>query len=167
MTKPRSSRGSLISELPRGKRGPLLPSLWSPRFFFAFADSADVQGREVGFRRWLRVVPWSLRNRVMKRDLAALLEEALALPAKDRTALAEALLVSLDGHAEDDTVAAWKAETERRVKELDEGTVATIPWPEVRRRLFDRARRRALRRLREGLDLQWVPSASRDDLHRR
>jgi putative addiction module component (TIGR02574 family) len=103
----------------------------------------------------------------MKRDVAALLEEALALPAKDRTALAEALLVSLDGHAEDDTAAAWKAETERRVKELDEGTVTTIPWPEVRRRLFDRARRRALRRLREGLDLQWVPSASRDDLHRR
>jgi len=102
----------------------------------------------------------------MKRDVAALLEEALALPAKDRTALAEALLVSLDRHAEDDT-AAWKAETERRIKELDEGTVATIPWPEVRRRLFDRARRRALRRLREGLDLQWVPSASRDDLHRR
>jgi putative addiction module component (TIGR02574 family) len=94
------------------------------------------------------------------------LEQALALPAKDRTALAEALLVSLDGHAEDDT-AAWKAETERRVKELDEGTVATIPWPEVRRRLFDCARRRALRRLREGLDLQWLPSASRDDLHRR
>ena len=60
----------------------------------------------------------------MKRDVAALLEEALALPAKDRTALAEALLVSLDGHAEDDTAAAWKAETERRVKELDEGTVA-------------------------------------------
>jgi putative addiction module component (TIGR02574 family) len=95
------------------------------------------------------------------------LEEALALPAKDRTALAEALLVSLDAHAEDDNAAAWKAETERRVKELDEGTVATIPWPEVRRRLFERARRRALRRLREGLDLQWVPSASRDDLHRR
>jgi putative addiction module component (TIGR02574 family) len=103
----------------------------------------------------------------MKRDVAALLEEALALPAKDRTALAEALLVSLDGQAHDDTDAAWKAEIERRVKELDEGSVATVPWPEVRRRLFDRARRRALRRLREGLDLQWVPTASRDDLHRR
>jgi putative addiction module component (TIGR02574 family) len=103
----------------------------------------------------------------MKRDVAALLEEALALPAKDRRALAEALLVSLDGDAEDDTAAAWKAEIEKRVKELDEGTVATIPWSEVRRRLLDRARRRALRRLREGFDLQWAPSASRDDLHRR
>ena len=102
----------------------------------------------------------------MKRDFAALLEEALALPAKDRRALAEALLVSLDGHAEDDT-AAWKAEIKKRVKELDEGTVATIRWSEVRRRLFDRARRRALRRLRDGLDLQWMPAASRDDLHRR
>ena len=103
----------------------------------------------------------------MKRDVAALLEEALALPAKERRALVDALVVSLDGLADDDTDAAWKVEIERRVKELDERTVATIPWPEVRRRLFDRARRRALRRLREGLDLQWVPAASRDDLHRR
>jgi putative addiction module component (TIGR02574 family) len=103
----------------------------------------------------------------MKRDVAALLEEALVLPPKDRRALAKALLVSLDGDAEDDTAAAWKAEIEKRVKELDEGTVTTIPWSEVRRRLFDRARRRALRGLRDGLDLQWMPAASRDDLHRR
>jgi hypothetical protein len=48
----------------------------------------------------------------MKRDVATLLEEALALPAKDRTALAEALLVSLDGHPDDETDAAWKAEIE-------------------------------------------------------
>jgi putative addiction module component (TIGR02574 family) len=103
----------------------------------------------------------------MKPHFAALLEEALALPAKDRRALAEALLVSLDGDADDDTAAAWKAEIEKRVKELDEGTVTTIPRSEVRRRLFDRARRRVLRRLRDGLDLQWMPAASRDDLHRR
>lgn len=29
------------------------------------------------------------------------------------------------------------------------------------------ARRRALKRLRNGLDLQWVPAASRDELYRR
>jgi hypothetical protein len=34
-------------------------------------------------------------------------------------------------------------------------------------RQFVRARRRALKRLREGLDLQWVPAASRDELHYR
>jgi hypothetical protein len=32
---------------------------------------------------------------------------------------------------------------------------------------YDRARRRALARLREGLDLQWTPARSRDELHER
>ena len=35
------------------------------------------------------------------------------------------------------------------------------------RKAFDRARRRALARLREGLDLQWTPPRSRDELHER
>ena len=35
------------------------------------------------------------------------------------------------------------------------------------RKAFDKARRRALARLREGLDLQWTPPASRDELHER
>lgn len=35
------------------------------------------------------------------------------------------------------------------------------------RRAFDKARRRAVTRLREGLDLQWTPPTSRDELHER
>lgn len=35
------------------------------------------------------------------------------------------------------------------------------------RKAFDRARRRALARLRDGLDLRWAPSSSRDELHER
>jgi hypothetical protein len=35
------------------------------------------------------------------------------------------------------------------------------------RKAFDRARRRALARLREGLDLQWTPPKSRNELHER
>jgi hypothetical protein len=35
------------------------------------------------------------------------------------------------------------------------------------RKSFDKARRRALARLREGLDLQWTPPGSRDELHER
>ena len=35
------------------------------------------------------------------------------------------------------------------------------------RKGFDRARRRALARLREGLDLGWTPPRSRDELHER
>ena len=35
------------------------------------------------------------------------------------------------------------------------------------RRTFERARRRALARLREGMNLNWTPSRSRDELHER
>ena len=35
------------------------------------------------------------------------------------------------------------------------------------RKAFEKARRRALGRLREGLDLQWAPPKSRDELHER
>jgi putative addiction module component (TIGR02574 family) len=103
----------------------------------------------------------------MERDATALLKEALALPVKDRTAIAEALLASLYEHSGNDAEAAWKTEIERRITELDAGAVSPIPWREVLQRPFERARRRALKRLRAGLDLQWVPMASRDDLHRR
>jgi len=35
------------------------------------------------------------------------------------------------------------------------------------RKSFDKARRRALTRLQEGLDLQWTPPGSRDQIHER
>ncbi len=35
------------------------------------------------------------------------------------------------------------------------------------RKGYDRARRRALARLREGQDLGWTPPASRDEVHER
>jgi hypothetical protein len=35
------------------------------------------------------------------------------------------------------------------------------------RKAFDRARRRAVARLRQGLDLQWTPVTARDELHER
>lgn len=35
------------------------------------------------------------------------------------------------------------------------------------RKAFERARRRALARLREGLDLRWTPPRSRAELHER
>ena len=35
------------------------------------------------------------------------------------------------------------------------------------RKAFDKARRRALARLRDGFDLRWTPPTSRDELHER
>ena len=35
------------------------------------------------------------------------------------------------------------------------------------RKTYERARKRAMARLRQGLDLQWTPPRSRDELHER
>ncbi len=35
------------------------------------------------------------------------------------------------------------------------------------RKTYDRARKRALARLRQGMNLQWTPPKSRDELHER
>ncbi len=62
---------------------------------------------------------------------------------------------------------------EARVLAAEEGTSVSALLTErleamVRdRKAFDKARRRALARLRDGLDLQWTPSRSRDELHER
>jgi len=63
----------------------------------------------------------------MERDLSTLLREALLLSAQDRAALAEALVTSLDEDVDDDAEAAWRSEVERRIAELDSGSVASIP----------------------------------------
>jgi hypothetical protein len=62
---------------------------------------------------------------------------------------------------------------EARVMAAEEGTSISALLTQrleaiVReRKAFERARRRALARLREGLDLQWTPPRSREELHER
>ena len=48
------------------------------------------------------------------------------------------LIESREGEPGPDVEDASAAETQRRVAELDAGTVKTIPWKEVRQRLLDR-----------------------------
>ena len=64
-----------------------------------------------------------------------LLDQALELPPAEREALACRLFDTLD---EDDAEAetAWQAEVERRVTELDQGSVKPIPWGKARRMIF-------------------------------
>lgn len=66
-----------------------------------------------------------------------LLEEALRLDEPDRASIAGALIESLHGPAESGVEEAWDRVIERRVTELDSGKVTTVPWSEVRSRLFD------------------------------
>lgn len=61
-----------------------------------------------------------------------LFQEALRLDDAERAALAGMLIDSIDKDVEEGVEAAWIAEIERRVAELDAGTVETIPWEVVR-----------------------------------
>lgn len=61
-------------------------------------------------------------------DPSDLLQEAMKLPPEARAALAGSLLESLDTEVDEDAEAAWTAEIERRLREIDEGTATTVSW---------------------------------------
>ena len=74
----------------------------------------------------------------MKQDPNDLLKEALKLPPEARAALAGSLLDSLDQEVDENAEAAWHAEIDRRLRELDSGKVKLVPWSEARRRISGR-----------------------------
>ena len=74
----------------------------------------------------------------MNRDTKDLLEEVLKLPPEARAAIAGSLLESLDEHIDEDSETAWRAELERRIRELDSGDVRPVPWIEARRRILEK-----------------------------
>jgi putative addiction module component (TIGR02574 family) len=67
-----------------------------------------------------------------------LFEEAMRLDPEERVALTGLLIESLEPVSEEGVEEAWLAEIERRMAELDSGSVQTIPWEELRSRLYDR-----------------------------
>ncbi len=64
------------------------------------------------------------------------LEQALHLDEKDRARIAGALIESRETCVDPDAEEAWEAEIDRRAKEIETGTVALVPWSEVRTQLF-------------------------------
>lgn len=72
----------------------------------------------------------------MARDLKELIRDAVELPESDRATLAGVMLESLDPRPTPEVKAAWSKEIERRVREIDEGTVELLDWQEVRAELF-------------------------------
>lgn len=72
----------------------------------------------------------------MARDLHELIREAAELPESDRATLAGAMIESLDPKPTPAVKAAWSREIERRVREIDEGSVELIDWEEVRAELL-------------------------------
>lgn len=63
-----------------------------------------------------------------------ILDEALALPADERSAVAVALFDSLESANPDAVSEAWRAEVKRRRDEWRAGNVRAIPWAEVKQR---------------------------------
>ena len=67
--------------------------------------------------------------------------EALNLSETERADLAHSLVTSLDGPADQDAGQAWDAEIQRRLAEIDTGTVQLIDREEFRRRMRERISR--------------------------
>lgn len=65
-----------------------------------------------------------------------LYEEAMKLDPHERAELTGLLIESLEAGFEPGAEEAWVAEVERRVAELDSGVVKTIPWDELRTKLY-------------------------------
>lgn len=78
----------------------------------------------------------------MERNAEAVLRKALTLPESDRAEIAGALLESIQPGEDMNAEAAWRQEVAARVAALDAGEVETVPWEEVRDRLFARLRER-------------------------
>ena len=69
----------------------------------------------------------------MARPLREIQNEALSLPQRDRAALAEHLLATLDPGEDIDAEGAWLAEAERRYQEYRAGRLRAKPAAEALR----------------------------------
>lgn len=74
----------------------------------------------------------------MSRRVQDLYQAAVDLSEPERAELAGLLLESLETEAEPGVEAAWAEEIERRVRDIDDGKVETIPWEQVRSELHAR-----------------------------
>ncbi len=63
--------------------------------------------------------------------VAELSERARVLPPEDRARLAEELLASLEENPSSEVDAAWDAEIQRRIAEVEAGTAELVPAEEV------------------------------------
>jgi putative addiction module component (TIGR02574 family) len=74
----------------------------------------------------------------MARSARELFEEAMRLAPEERATLMRLLIDTLDAGSDEDAEEAWRVEIERRITELDSGAVQTVPWEELRARLYQR-----------------------------
>ena len=68
-------------------------------------------------------------------DAEEILNAALKLNDKEKAAIAASLIESLDPSVDDDVESAWQVEIQKRLHEIEIGTVSLVPWSEVRKML--------------------------------
>ncbi len=69
----------------------------------------------------------------MSTNIEKLYEDLLQLSEDERAQVAASLIDSLDPVRDSNAGAAWEAEIERRLAELDNGSVKIVSWPDARR----------------------------------
>ena len=74
----------------------------------------------------------------MSTHVTELFEKASSLSERERATLAGLLIDSLESEIDPDVEEAWRVEIERRLAELDSGTVQTVPWETVKAKLLQR-----------------------------
>jgi putative addiction module component (TIGR02574 family) len=73
----------------------------------------------------------------MTQRTAELLAEVLLLPEQERSEFAARLMESLDAGADEDAEAAWDAEIQQRLGEIQSGQVQPLSWPDARRLILE------------------------------
>jgi putative addiction module component (TIGR02574 family) len=73
---------------------------------------------------------------MMSTPMRELFRQASELDEHDRATLAGLLLESLEHEVDGDVESAWEEEIERRLAELDAGSVQLVPWDEVKANLM-------------------------------
>jgi putative addiction module component (TIGR02574 family) len=73
----------------------------------------------------------------MSPELSRVLEQALRLSEEERAELIDHLTLSLDQVPDEEVEAAWSAEIQKRLDDIEQGRVELIPWPEARRMIME------------------------------
>ena len=78
----------------------------------------------------------------MTKPAEKVLAEALSLDTRERAEIAAQLIASLDGEPDEDVEAAWAAEVDRRIEQVEAGRAKLVPWDDVERRIEGEIRKR-------------------------
>ncbi len=75
----------------------------------------------------------------MVRSREKIFKEVLHLSEEERLELTGLLIESLDKSTDDNVEKSWITEVEKRIQALDSGTEKTIPWEDIKDKIFKRA----------------------------